>query len=226
MFDGPWPDRSAIDTALEPFRGTFLQRPPAFSAKKIDGERSYDIARRGRARTEGEAVPAGPAPVEVTTRSVDVLDVDGPIVRLDIHREAGFYVPLAHDLGAHLGMGAHLVELRRTEACGLGLDRSVSLDTLERLAPEDAAARLVSIDQMLPRRLPVVPDRNGRDAHAARTRTGRCGHGQRLCGNRPRPAEGTPTRCGFWTKRATCSQWPARRRCQDFARLGCVDVTC
>ncbi|MFN7981543.1 MAG: tRNA pseudouridine(55) synthase TruB [Vicinamibacterales bacterium] len=170
VFDGPWPDRSAIDTALEPFRGTFLQRPPAFSAKKIDGERSYDIARRGRARTEGEAVPAGPAPVEVTTRSVDVLDVDGPIVRLDIHCEAGFYVrSLAHDLGAHLGMGAHLVELRRTEACGLGLDRSVSLDTLERLAPEDAAARLVSIDQMLPRRLPVVLTETG----VTHTRQGR-----------------------------------------------------
>ena len=57
--------------ALEPFRGTFFQQPPAFSAKKIDGTRSYRLARRLRASgpTGPSEAPALPAPVAVTTRS-------------------------------------------------------------------------------------------------------------------------------------------------------------
>ena len=44
-FEGEWPSREQIDRALDAFRGTFLQQPPAFSAKKISGVRSYRIAR-------------------------------------------------------------------------------------------------------------------------------------------------------------------------------------
>src|SRR5439155_13862811 len=78
------PSREAIDAALDAFRGTFLQQPPAFSAKKIDGTRSHKLARaRIRAadarlkpsRSEdaqlcppaSPALPALPAPVSVTT---------------------------------------------------------------------------------------------------------------------------------------------------------------
>src|SRR5262245_45064533 len=46
--DGDPPSRDDIEHALEAFRGTFLQQPPAFSAKKIEGERSYRMARRSR----------------------------------------------------------------------------------------------------------------------------------------------------------------------------------
>jgi tRNA pseudouridine55 synthase len=46
--DRPMPSRDAIDAALDAFRGTFLQQPPAFSAKKIDGQRSYKLARNAR----------------------------------------------------------------------------------------------------------------------------------------------------------------------------------
>lgn len=157
LFEGPWPDARVVDAALESFRGTFLQQPPAFSAKKIDGERSYAIARRNRDRADGETVPAAPVPVQVTTRSVEVMAVDDAVVKLHIHCEAGFYVrSLAHDLGTRLGTGGHLVELRRTEACGLGLERAVSLEVLERLEPGDAAASVTPLDEMLPGRLPVV----------------------------------------------------------------------
>lgn len=156
VFDGAWPDRAALDAALQPFRGTFLQQPPAFSAKKIAGERSYDIARRNRGQEDGEA-PVGPAPVQVTTRSVELLDVDGPVVKLRIHCEAGFYVrSLAHDLGVRLGTGAHLTELRRIDACGLRIEQAVPMGEFERLSAEDAAARLIPMDAMLPGRLPVV----------------------------------------------------------------------
>ena len=59
-FTGPFPDRAAIEAALHAFRGTFLQQPPAFSAKKIGGERSYVLARRqGQAGQAGQAGRAG-----------------------------------------------------------------------------------------------------------------------------------------------------------------------
>ena len=45
VFQGPFPGREAIDRALDAFRGTFLQQPPAYSAKKIGGKRSHRLAR-------------------------------------------------------------------------------------------------------------------------------------------------------------------------------------
>ena len=146
---GPWPKRADVEAALAPFVGTFLQRPPAFSAKKIDGERSYEIARRTRHQPEAER-PAPPASVPVTTSAIDVLDTVGPVVRLRVHCSAGFYVrSLAHDLGVALGIGGHLTELRRIEAAGVGVDDAVPLAELERETPDAATRALLPIDSML-----------------------------------------------------------------------------
>ena len=156
-FPGPWPSRTQVDEALGPFRGTFLQQPPAFSAKKIAGRRSYALARKARANAaavvdpddapEDEAPVALPDPVEVTAYAIDLIDVADDLVRVAVRCSAGFYIrSLAVDLGAALGTGAHLTALRRTEAAGCGLDRTVTLDQLEAGAGE---AALVPIDEML-----------------------------------------------------------------------------
>ncbi len=82
VIDGAAPPREAIDAALDAFRGTFMQQPPAFSAKKIDGQRSYKVA-RARARsvlrnTRDESDrPAFPAPASVTTHRIEIVSVDG-----------------------------------------------------------------------------------------------------------------------------------------------------
>ena len=123
------PGDDAIAAALEAFRGTFSQTPPAHSAKKIDGQRAYDLARR--------AQPVELAPVTVTVhelqwrnRTVDRLD-------LELTVSAGFYVRgLARDLGLALGCGAHLAELRRTRSGSLDLAGAVSLADAERLGPD------------------------------------------------------------------------------------------
>ncbi len=84
-FSGPWPDRAAIDAALDSFRGTFLQQPPAFSAKKIGGRRSYAVARKARAqaavslaesdaRPEADVVVPLPDPVEVTAYEIVLVE--------------------------------------------------------------------------------------------------------------------------------------------------------
>ena len=74
---GPMPSRDAIDAALCEFRGTFLQQPPAFSAKKIGGKRSHKLA-----RARHTAVPALPAPARVTVHRLDIVTCDADSVKL------------------------------------------------------------------------------------------------------------------------------------------------
>jgi len=148
------PSRDAIDEALDAFRGTFLQQPPAFSAKKIGGTRSHTLARR-RARdavvADAAAAAALPVPTTVTAHAIDVVRVDGDTVMLRVDCSSGFYVrSLAHDLGARLGIGAHLAALRRTRAGECTVDHAIALEAAER-APGDAIAAIVPMSAMLPR---------------------------------------------------------------------------
>src|SRR5262245_5303725 len=144
---GVTPARAEIEAALEAFRGTFIQQPPPYSAKKIAGRRSYEIARSGYALDEA---PALPAPVAVAVRRLAITRIEDDDVTLEIECSAGFYVrSLAHDLGRATGVGAHLAALRRTLCAGLTLDESIPLEFAER-SREDAVAAVVSIDSMLP----------------------------------------------------------------------------
>jgi tRNA pseudouridine55 synthase len=152
---GPWPALEAIERALDLFRGSFFQQPPAFSAKKIDGERSYRVALRARREMPeqgaGTAVAALPAPVRVSTNAVDLVAANGNVVTLKVDCSAGFYVrTLADDLGRALGTGAHLLTLRRVRSGDATLDDAVPLDALER-APRLAETALVPLARMLPR---------------------------------------------------------------------------
>ena len=154
--EGPLPSYPAVDRALDGFRGTFLQRPPAYSAKKIRGTRSYktarDAARTGTALAE-EALPAA---VHVTAHEIALIEVDGARVELRIHCSGGFYIrSLAHDLGERLGTGAHLAALRRTRSGDRTLDDAVSLEMMEgdRRA---ALERLVKPAAILPSLAAVV----------------------------------------------------------------------
>jgi tRNA pseudouridine55 synthase len=147
----PAPAREQIETALDTFRGTFQQQPPAFSAKKIDGHRSYVAARAGRRKpgAAGPAVPALPAPVTVTIHRADIVDLVADCVTLSIECSAGFYVrSLAHDLGVRLGVGAHLAALRRTVSAGLTLADAIPLDVAER-SRDEAIGAIVPLGRML-----------------------------------------------------------------------------
>ena len=125
-----WPTRDVIDRALDSFRGQFAQTPPAFSAKKVAGRRSYTI-HRGRTRDGVRSVP-GPSPLQsqrVTVTQLTLTECAGDRVRLTVICSAGFYVrALARDLGERLGTGAHLAALRRTRVGDLTLDQAVPLD--------------------------------------------------------------------------------------------------
>ena len=155
VHQGPWPSDETINRALDPFRGTFLQQPPAYSAKKIAGERSYRVARRAKRESAtnpgSPAVAALPAPVPVTAMAIELIAVEGDLVTLTIDCSAGFYVrALAHALGDALGIGAHLAGLRRVRSGDVTLEDALALDALER-NPERASAGVVPLSRMLPR---------------------------------------------------------------------------
>ena len=153
-YGGPLPSRAAIDRALDGFRGAFLQEPPAYSAKKIGGKRSYKLARaRSAASLRPSSVPS-PSPVRprsvaVVVHRLDLLDVQGDCVTLRIDCTAGFYVrSLAHELGARLGTGAHLTGLRRTRSGAWTLADAIALDAAAR-EPERAVQHVVPLAGML-----------------------------------------------------------------------------
>lgn len=162
-YTGVLPARERIDRALDAFRGTFLQQPPAFSAKKIGGRRSYRLA-RAHARDAQMALspaalpaqppaPALPAPVAVTTRVLDIVRLEDELLTLRIVCSGGFYVrSLAHDLGETLGIGAHLAELRRHQSSGFTLADAVSLAAIEQASDPMASVRqaLIPLSRMLP----------------------------------------------------------------------------
>lgn len=100
-----------VAQALASFTGRRAQAPPAYSAKKVDGVRAYERARRG------DVTP--PVAVVVTAHALTLLALDQVTghASLEVHCSAGFYVrSLAHDLGVAVGVPAHLHALRRTGA--------------------------------------------------------------------------------------------------------------
>ena len=118
------PAPAAVEAALAEFRGPQQQVPPAFSAIKRDGQKAYDLARRG----ETVVLDARP----IVFYSIEIVEWALPDLVLDVHCSAGTYIrSLAHDLGQRLGCGAHLSGLRRTASGTLRVDQAVPLERLQ-----------------------------------------------------------------------------------------------
>lgn len=161
-------DPDELERALDRFRGEFAQTPPQVSAKKVDGRRAYEMARKD------EPVLLDPVPVHVY--ELLVLGIDGPEVRLRAHCSGGTYLrSIAHDVGQALGCGAHLRELRRTSSGEFEIHQARTLAQLESLAAEERLLdALVPPANMLPGfpgvyvdELTVAHIRNGRNFNAS-----------------------------------------------------------
>jgi tRNA pseudouridine55 synthase len=136
------PAREALENALNALRGEHLQMPPAYSAKKVGGQRAYALARRA------EPVALQPVPVRLT--SVDLVEFTGATARVALVCSAGFYVrSFAHTVGELVGTGACLEALRRTRSGPFDLSSAVTLDDL-RADPAGASSRAVPLDRLLP----------------------------------------------------------------------------
>lgn len=122
------PPTAAVVAAAQKLVGDILQRPPAFSAMKVDGRRAYDLARKGK------LVELEPRPVRVY--AIDLLQYAWPLLTLRIDCGRGTYVrAIARDLGAALGTGGYLVRLRRTRVGPFTVEDAVTLDQLKDAGP-------------------------------------------------------------------------------------------
>jgi tRNA pseudouridine55 synthase len=116
-------DRAAVEQTLSKQLGDVLQMPPAYSAKKVGGERMYAVMRRGG------AAEVRPSRVRIETIRID--SFDAPDLDLEITCGTGTYIrAIARDIGNDLGCGAHLVELRRTRIGPFDVEAALSLEQL------------------------------------------------------------------------------------------------
>ncbi len=124
-----WPsDPAAVARAVADLAGRRMQRPPAFSAVKVEGRPLYERARKG------EAVEAPPREVVVHEATCLGFEPEGerPRVRFRVVCSKGTYVRvLAADLGRALGCGAYLSALRRTRSGPFGIEQAAPLDWLD-----------------------------------------------------------------------------------------------
>jgi tRNA pseudouridine55 synthase len=100
------PSKEDVEKALKQFTGDIMQRPPIFSAIKINGQRAYKLARNG----EQVEIPLR----QVTVYSLELLDYTYPQIKIRTHVSSGTYIrSLAVDIGEVLGTGAYCTQLRR-----------------------------------------------------------------------------------------------------------------
>jgi tRNA pseudouridine55 synthase len=135
---GPWPSRERVEAALGEMVGLVPQRPPAFSAKKVGGERSYRLARRAGLA----AVPLEPVSVRIDELRVE--EYQPPRLVFVAQVGTGTYLrSIARDLGERLGTGAHLRGLERSQVGPFRLEDAVSLDRVEPSAPRLSVSDLL-----------------------------------------------------------------------------------
>ena len=156
-------DPAVIAQALEAFNGEIDQVPPMYSAKKVDGRSLHKLARAGR-EVERAAVRVR---VRMSLSGATIRNEDGSVdFDVDVQCSAGTYVrTLAHDLGAVLGCGAHLAELRRTRVGRFTIEQAATLEELEGHVEERlvAPAELVAHIPRIHVREDELPDiANGR----------------------------------------------------------------
>lgn len=118
-----------IEAAAKSFIGEIDQVPPVFSAKRVDGTRSYELARKGQA-TE---MP----PVKVTITEFEITGVEQQDDTIDVHFRIacskGTYIrSIARDFGAALNSGGYLKALRRTASGDFKLDDAVTIEEIEK----------------------------------------------------------------------------------------------
>ena len=142
------PERAAIESALENYRGEISQTPPQYSAVKIDGERAYKRAR------QGETIAIEPREV-IVERLVIVEDVPGARTVFECECSKGTYVrSLARDLGRDLGCYGHVGALRRLAVHPFREEDLVPLDELAGLEGDldaldgELLATGVALDEM------------------------------------------------------------------------------
>ena len=155
---GHW-NEDQIEKALASLRGWIDQVPPMYSAKKREGKKLYELARRGE-EVDRE-------PVRVCIHEFTAIKSDGQLIRDNLDGtfdfrahvvcSSGTYVrTLAEDFGKRLSVGAHLAELRRTRVGEFAVEKAVTLDGLKTSFAEEALGEVVVTPNAALSKLPFL----------------------------------------------------------------------
>ncbi len=135
-----------LEAVLPKFRGEILQIPPMYSALKINGQKLYDLARKGR------EVERQPRPITIHELTLLGMEADG--IHLRVRCSKGTYIrTLCKDIGQALGCGGCMAALRRVSAGDYDLSQAVKLETLlaESEAGKDVSQYLMPVESMFTR---------------------------------------------------------------------------
>ena len=135
--------REDLETVLPRFRGDIMQTPPMYSAIKVNGQKLYDLARKGR------EVERQPRPI--TIHELELLEFGGNEARLRVRCSKGTYIrTLCKDIGEALGCGGCMAALRRVQAGEYTLEGSIPLRQLLDISErgEDVEHLLRPVDTM------------------------------------------------------------------------------
>ena len=126
-----------IERVAEKFQGEIYQKPPMYSAKRINGKRLYKLARKG--------VKVERKPHKVEVKSLKITGVDLPRVTFRVLCGKGTYVrQLAEDIGEELGCGAHLAELRRTGSGDFSVKQAIPVAELKKMEKEALEKHIIT----------------------------------------------------------------------------------
>jgi tRNA pseudouridine55 synthase len=141
----PVPDltEAQILAEMKAFLGDQYQTPPMFSAKKINGQKLYKLARQGK------TVEREPRVIHISR--FDMTKFELPEISFVVGTSKGAYVrTIAHDLGERLGCGGHLNELRRTAVGQFRIEKASTIEELEAMSPSTLRKQLIPVIQAVP----------------------------------------------------------------------------
>ncbi|MCD8338770.1 MAG: tRNA pseudouridine(55) synthase TruB [Burkholderiales bacterium] len=135
-------NEAQLTEVLKRFLGEQLQTPPMYSALKVNGQKLYDLARKGQT-VEREAR-------KIVISSLELLGFHAPKASIEVSCSKGTYIRvLGEDIGKALGCGAHLTALRRKRIRDLDIEEAVDFDQLENLDINQREALLLPVDRLL-----------------------------------------------------------------------------
>ena len=132
-----------VKAEMKTFIGDQYQTPPMFSAKKINGQKLYKLARQGK------TVEREPRVIHISR--FDITKFALPEVSFIVGTSKGAYVrTIAHDLGERFGCGGHLNELRRTAVGQFRIENASTIEELESMSPSTLRKQLIPVIQAVP----------------------------------------------------------------------------
>lgn len=138
--DYPIPSKEAVQSAIESFIGGYDQIPPMYSAKKINGQKLYDLARAG--------ITVERSAAHVIIHDIEITRMELPRVWMRVHCGRGTYIrTLCHDIGQKLGCMGLMESLNRIRVGDFDISGAITLDEVEELMRNDALSeKIISVE--------------------------------------------------------------------------------